>query len=139
MGETLAPRHIFSPRFYNVTRILEIIRLIIPRFEAEDPDGGICCVNRRATMWIALYNSIDSRLYRRDLRRVKSMRLALQPSKMDLPSTRSSGDVASPAVLSLIIKKPTVCKAWMPPLSSGGGMFTIPLSKDACQGAFSAL
>ena len=32
--------------------------------------------------------------------------------------------MASPAVLSLIIKRHTVCKAWMPPLESGVGMFT---------------
>ena len=35
------------------------------------------------------------------------------------PLKRSSGDVASPAVLSLITRRHTVCKAWMPPLSSG--------------------
>ena len=36
--------------------------------------------------------------------------------------------MASPAVLSLILKRHTVCKAWMPPLSSGGGMFTMDSS-----------
>ena len=55
------------------------------------------------------------------------MRLVLHTSKMDLPSTRSSWDVVSPAVLSFIIKRHTVCKAWMPPLESGGGMFTSPI------------
>ena len=47
------------------------------------------------------------------------------------PLIRRSGDVASPVVLSLITRRHTVCKAWMPPLESGGGMFTSP-----CQGKY---
>ena len=40
--------------------------------------------------------------------------------------------MASPAVLSLILKRHTVCKAWMPSLSSGGGMFTASLLSNFC-------